>query len=269
MYEEMRIRNYSPRTIKTYIAMVSFVSRHFGKSPEFISIAELKSYLFHRVEQDKLSVSTVNQTISAFKILSKDVLGKDWDPVKIKRPRRPKILPVVFSKQEVSLLLNGIQNRKHYCLIALTYAGGLRLNEVINLKFGDIDSDRMQLKIRGGKGYKDRYTLLPKALLSKLRDYYRHYRPKTYLFEGQVIGKPYSESSAQAILKQAMHRAGISKCASFHTLRHSFATHLLEQGTNVRVIQELLGHKSLNTSTVYLHVSNFDSGQVKSPLDGL
>jgi site-specific recombinase XerD len=145
----------------------------------------------------------------------------------------------------------------------------LRLNEVINLKFGDIDSDRMQLKIRGGKGYKDRYTLLPKALLAKLRDYYRHYRPKTYLFEGQVIGKPYSESSAQAILKQAMHRAGISKCASFHTLRHSFATHLLEQGTNVRVIQELLGHKSLNTTTVYLHVSNFDSGQVKSPLDGL
>lgn len=269
MYEEMRIRNYSPRTIRTYIVLVSSVSKHFGKSPEHINIAELKSYLFQRVEQDKLSVSTVNQTISAFKILFKDVLDRDWDPVKVKRPRRPKPLPVVFSKQELSLLLNGIKNRKHYCLIALAYAGGLRLSEVINLKFGDIDSDRMQLKVRGGKGYKDRYTLLPKVLLEKLREYYRYYRPKTYLFEGRVVGKAYSEKSAQNVLKQAMERARISKCGSFHTLRHSFATHLLEQGTNIRVIQELLGHRSLRTTSVYLHVSNFDPSQIKSPLDEL
>ena len=269
MYEEMRIRNYSPRSIKTYIGLVSATSKHFGKSPEHISIAELKDYLFHRVEAGKLSASGVNQTISAFKILFKDVLHRTWDPVKIKRPRRPKPLPTVFSKEEISLILNGIRNRKHHCLIALTYAAGLRLGEVTSLKFGDIDSDRMQLKVRGGKGYKDRYTLLPQVLLEKLREYYRYYRPKTYLFEGRIAGRAYSEKSAQNVLKQAMERARISKRGSFHTLRHSFATHLLEQGANIRVIQELLGHRSLRTTSVYLHVSNFDPSQIKSPLDEL
>lgn len=154
MYEEMRVRNYSPRSIKTYISLVSATSKHFGKSPEYISIAELKEYLFHRVEVKNLSASGVNQTISAFKILFKDILHRSWDPVRIKRPRRPKPLPTVFSKEEMSLILKGIRNRKHYCLIALTYAAGLRLGEVTSLKFGDIDSDRMQLKVRGGKGNK-------------------------------------------------------------------------------------------------------------------
>ncbi|SHN30214.1 Site-specific recombinase XerD [Cyclobacterium lianum] len=269
MYEEMQIRNYSPRSIKSYIALVSTVSSHFGKSPEHISIAELKAYLFHKVETKNLSASGINQTISAFKILFKDVLGRDWDPVKIKRPKRPKQLPVVFSKEEISLILNRIRNRKHYCLIALTYASGLRLSEVISLKLGDIDSDRMQLKVRGGKGNKDRYTLLPKGLLEKLREYYRYYRPKTYLFEGQTAGTVYSPGSAQSVLKKSLRECGIKKQASFHTLRHSFATHLLEQGTNIRVIQELLGHRSLRTTSVYLHVSNLDPSQIKSPLDEL
>ena len=134
MYGEMVYRNYSPRSVKTYIGLVSIVSKHFGKSPDLISIAELKDYLFTRIEQDKLSVSSVNQTISAFKILFKDILGREWDPVRIKRPRRPKLLQSVFSKEEVTQILNSIRNRKHYCLIALTYASGLRLGEVISLK---------------------------------------------------------------------------------------------------------------------------------------
>jgi integrase/recombinase XerD len=269
MYEEMRIRNYSPRSIKTYIGSVSATSKHFGKSPEYITIAELKEYLFHRVEVGKLSASGVNQTISAFKILFKDVLHRTWDPVRIKRPRRPKPLPTVFSKKEIALILNGIRNRKHYCLIALTYAAGLRLGEVTSLKFGDIDGDRMRLKIRGGKGNKDRYSLLPSSLLARLREYYRYYRPKTFLFEGREAGSAYSAKSAQSVLKKALERSGISKDASFHTLRHSFATHLLEQGTNIRAIQELLGHSSLKTTSVYLHVSNLDTSQIKSPLDEL
>jgi integrase/recombinase XerD len=269
MYEEMVYRNYSPRSIKTYIDLVSVVSKHFGKSPDLISIADLKEYLFTRIDLDKLSASSVNQTISAFKILFKDVLGREWDPVRIKRPRRAKILPAVFSKEEVSHLLKGIHNRKHYCLIALAYASGLRLGEVINLKPCDVDSDRMQLKVRGGKGHKDRYTLLPKLLLEKLREYYRYYRPVTYLFEGQRPGRPYGASSAQRVLKNAMECAGITKNASFHTLRHSFATHLLEQGTNVRIIQELLGHRSLKTTTVYLHICNLNPSLIKSPLDAL
>jgi site-specific recombinase XerD len=269
MYEEMVYRNYSPRSIKTYIGLVSVVSKHFGKSPDSISISELKNYLFTRIEQDRLSVSSINQTISAFKILFKDVLGREWDPVRIKRPRLPKLLPSVFSKEEISHILNSIRNRKHYCLIALTYASGLRLGEVISLKPCDIDSDRMQLKVRGGKGYKDRYTLLPVQLLEKLREYFRYYRPVTYLFEGQKPGRPYSATSAQSVLKKAMECAGITKHASFHTLRHSFATHLLEQGTNVRIIQELLGHRSLKTTTVYLHICNPDPALIRSPLDAL
>jgi site-specific recombinase XerD len=269
MYEEMSYRHYSPRSIKTYLSLVSVVSVHFGKSPDLIGIPELKDYLFKRIETDKLSVSSINQTISAFKILFKDVLGRDWDPIRIKRPRRPKLLPVVFSKEEVSLILSSIRNRKHYCLIALTYASGLRMGEVISLKPCDIDSDRMQLKVRGGKGYKDRYTLLPQQLLVQLRDYFRRYRPAIYLFEGQEPGKPYSATSARCILKKAMFKAGIKKKACFHTLRHSFATHLLEQGTNIRYIQELLGHQSLKTTTVYLHVSNLNPSLVKSPFDEL
>jgi site-specific recombinase XerD len=262
MYEEMVYRNYSPRSIKTYIDLLSVVSRHFRKGPDLISISELKDYLFTRIEQDKLSASSVNQTISAFKILFKDVLDREW-------PRRPKLLPIVLSKEEVSHLLNSIRNRKHYCLIALAYASGLRLGEVISLKPCDIDSDRMQLKVRGGKGCKDRYTLLPGLLLEKLREYFRYYRPVTYLFEGQKPGRPYSATSAQSVLKKAMKSAGITKNASFHTLRHSFATHLLEQGTNVRIIQELLGHRSLKTTTVYLHICNLNPSLIKSPLDAL
>ncbi|WP_158860256.1 tyrosine-type recombinase/integrase [Lunatibacter salilacus] len=149
MYEEMQIRKYSPRSTENYISHVSLVSSHFGKSPDHISIAELKEYLFHKVETKNLSVSSVNQTISAFKTLFTDVLGRDWDPVKIKRP---KLLPDVFSKEEISNILGGIINRKDYCLIALTYGSGLRPGEVAGLKFGDIDGDRMQLKVRGGKG---------------------------------------------------------------------------------------------------------------------
>lgn len=262
----MQIRNYSPRSIENYISQVSLVSCHFGKSPDHISIAELKEYLFHKVETKNLSASSVNQTISAFKILFTDVLGRDWDPVKIKRP---KPLPVVFSKEEISHILDGIINRKHYCLIALTYGSGLRLGEVTGLKFGDIDGDRMQLRVRGGKGNKDRYTLLSKDLLEKLREYYRYYRPKTYLFEGRTKGKPYSERGVQDLFKKILEESGIKKDATFHTLRHTFATHLLEQGTNIRVIQELLGHRSLRTTSIYLHVTNFDPSKIKSPLDEL
>lgn len=269
MYQEMQIRNYSPRSIENYIAQVASVSSHFGKSPDKISISELKEYLFHKVETKDLSASSVNQTISAFKILFTDVLGREWDPVKIKRPRRPKPLPVVFSKEEVSHILDRIINRKHYCLVALAYGSGLRLGELVALKFGDIDGNRMQLRVRGGKGNKDRYTLLSGELLEKLREYYRYYRPKTFLFEGRTAGKAYSKRTVQELFKKILKESGIKKDASFHTLRHTFATHLLEQGTNIRVIQELLGHRSLRTTSVYLHVTNFDPSKIKSPLDGL
>lgn len=269
MYEEMRVRNYSPSTIRAYVGLVASVSKDFCKSPDLISTQELKDYLFKKVTQDQLSPSSINQTISAFKILFRDVLGREWDPVKIRRPRRAKQLPVVFSKEEIILILASLKNRKHYCLIALTYATGLRVNEVVNLKPADLDSNRMQIRVRSGKGNKDRYTLLPAGLLEKLREYYRYYRPKEFLFEGQQKGVPYSVKSAQTVLKTALKNTGITKQASFHTLRHSFATHLLEQGTNIRIIQDLLGHRSLKTTSVYLHVCRLEPSQIKSPLDNL
>lgn len=269
MLEEMRVRNYSPRSVDTYVRLVAALSRHFGKCPSLISTAELKDYLFEKVSRDRISPSAVNQTISAFRILQKDVLQRDWDSVKVRRPRTPKILPVVFSKEEIMAILASLKNRKHHCLIALAYAAGLRLNEVVHLKPADLDSKRMQIRVQSGKGNKDRYTLLPGGLLVQLREYYRLYRPENFLFEGQQKGRPYSSRSAQAVLKKALKATGIIKEASFHTLRHSFATHLMEQGTNIRIIQDLLGHCSLKTTSVYLHICHFDPAQIKSPLDTL
>ena len=269
MLQEMRVRNYSPRTITTYLSLVAAMARHFGKSPDLITSPELKEYLFHKVAQDQLSPSAINQIISAFKILHSDGLGLPWDTFQIKRPKRPKPLPLVFSKQEIAAILSTIKNRKHYCLIALAYATGLRLNEVVHLKPADLDSSRMQIRVSSGKGNKDRYTLFPAGLLDQLREYYRFYRPKTFLFEGMTPGQPYSARSAQAVLKKALTSAGISKEASFHTLRHSFATHLMEQGTSIRILQDLLGHRSLKTTSVYLHVCKFEAAQIKSPLETL
>jgi integrase len=154
MLQEMRVRNYSPNTITTYISLLAALARHFNKSPDLISSDELKDYLFKKISQDQLSPSAINQIISAFRILQVDVLGKDWDPIKVKRPKMPKTLPLVFSKEEISAILASLKNRKHYCLVALTYAAGLRLNEVVNLKPADLDSSRMQIRISSGKGNK-------------------------------------------------------------------------------------------------------------------
>lgn len=269
MYEAMRLRNYSDRTIKSYLSCISLASRNLSKSPDLISSEELKGYLLKRIDDEGLSPSSTNLIISAFRILTKEVLGRDWEQLKIRRPKKPKPIPVVFSKEEIGRILGVLKNRKHYCLVALTYGSGLRLSEVVQLRPDDLDSDRMQIRVRSGKGNKGRYTLLPRELLGKLRDYYRAYRPKEFLFEGRFAGKPYSFTSAQTVLRNALVKAHITKDASFHTLRHSFATHLLESGVNVRMIQELLGHRSLQTTTVYLHVCKFEPSLIESPLDRL
>ena len=198
MYEYMRLRNYSPRTIKSYICSLAAISKDLGKSPDLISTEELKSYLFGKIEHDGLSPTSINHTISAFKILVKDVLGREWDPVKIRRPKKSKPIPIVFSREEIVRILESLKNKKHYCLIALTYSSGLRLSEVVTLKPEDLDSDRMQIRVRSGKGKKGRYTVLPEVLLGKLREYYRIYRPVEYLFEGQkkVSPQPYQRADS-------------------------------------------------------------------------
>lgn len=269
LIRELESRNYSKRTVKTYVGSISLLSRHYNLSPDMITSEQLKEYLHMCISEKKCSVSYINQTIGAFKILHKDILGRDWDSLKIKRPRRETKLPVILSKQEVKKIIEAPRNIKHRAILSLTYSSGLRKSEVINLKPRDIDSDRMQIRVVGGKGKKTRYTILSTQILEQLRIYYKLYKPSNYLFEGQKKGMPISDTTISAIFNQSLKKTGIIKLATFHTLRHCFATHMLEQGINLRVIQMLLGHNSLKTTSVYLHVSNIDLNNIKSPLDSL
>ena len=175
--------------------------------------------------------------------------------------------PVVFSKEEIERMLDVTRNLKHIAILCTTYSAGLRKSEVLNLRIGDIDSDRLQVLIRSGKGRKTRYSILGQRTLDLLRDYWKRYRPHDYLFPGQTHGKPLSERTVEVIFKQAMKQAKINEPAYFHCLRHSFATHLLEQGVNLKIIQQLMGHTSLKTTAMYLHVATCDALLVQSPID--
>lgn len=267
---EMEYRNYSPSTVSSYCETMRVLERALKKSVSEISAEELKVYLQKLIIQQECSVSYVNQHISAFKIFHQDILKKDWEGIKIKRPRGIKTLPVVLSVEEVERMISSLVNLKHRTIIVLMYSAGLRRSELINLKPKDIDSERMRVHIRQGKGKKDRYTLLSPACLELLRSYYKVYRPKTYLFEPQgVKNTKISDRTIEHIVKKAAKKANITKNVSPHTLRHSFATHLLEQGVNIKLIQQFLGHTSLRTTSIYLHLTNTDLTKVQSPLDSM
>jgi len=188
---------------------------------------------------------------------------------KIHRPKRSKVLPNVLSKEEIKLILNAHSNIKHKMMLSLIYSCGLRRSELINLKPQDIDSKRNIVLLKNAKGKKDRITPLSPIILEMLRNYYNGYKPKTWLFEGQIVGEQYSEQSLQSVLKQALQKAGNTKPVTLHWLRHSYATHLLESGTDLRYIQELLGHSSSKTTEIYTHVSTKSIQQIKSPFDDL
>ena len=269
MIREMRIRNYSPRTINTYVSLINHLAQHFKSSPEQITVDQVKDYLHYKIQNQSCSVSAVNQTISALKILFQDVLGLQWEEIKIKRPRKEKKLPVILSRKEVAAVIDQIRNPKHKAMLAVVYSAGLRRQELVNLKVSDIDSARMFIRINNGKGNKDRETLLAQNTLKLLRQYYVLYKPSGLLFEGRPKGTPISFTSVSNILKKSLEKAGINKKASIHSLRHSFATHLLEQGTNIKIIQRLLGHLSIRTTMVYLQVAQIDPKAVSSPFDNL
>lgn len=262
----MQTRNYSQRSIGTYLHMLNALEEYHNTSIDEISIDQVKDFLQYSIEKKNVSVSYINQVISAVKILQKDVLGNEWESIKIKRPRRVKNLPVVLSKEEVKSMIETTRNLKHRTMLAVIYSAGLRISELISLKPSDIDSDRKQIRILG-KGNKYRYTLLSDNTLNMLRMYWRAYRPVQYLFEGQKKGQPVSQSTIQQVFRHACKKTGINKPASVHSLRHSFATHLLESGVNLKIIQSLLGHSSLRTTSIYLHVTRFDPSSVKSPFD--
>lgn len=262
----MMTRNYSPRSISTYLHMLRCLEGYFNISIDEISIDQIKDFLQYSIETRHVSVSYVNQVISAVRILQHDVLGKDWESIRIKRPRGIKMLPVALSKEEVKSMIETTRNLKHKTILAVIYSAGLRISELISLKPSDIDSDRKQIRVLG-KGNKYRYTLLSENTLDLLRIYWRAYKPVHYLFEGQRPGRPISRATIQKVFKNICKRARITKQATVHSLRHSFATHLLESGVNLKIIQSLLGHSSLRTTSIYLHVTRFDPASVKSPFD--
>jgi site-specific recombinase XerD len=267
---ELEFRNYSFRTVNTYCSLMSHMAKVSSLPLETITLSRFKDYLHKVVIEKGLSASTVNQYISAFKIVQTDVLGREWEDFKIRRPRKSKRLPIVLSIEEMERLINVNRNLKHKAIIMLAYSSGLRRNELLNLLPHHIDSERMQVRVMQGKGKKDRYTLLSRKTLEVLRIYYKFTRPEKYLFEPQNSkGKPLSETTLAKIVKNKLELAGIKKAVSFHTLRHTFATHLLEQGVNLRLIQQFMGHTSLKTTTAYLHLTKLDPASVCSPLDNM
>ena len=263
----LKRRRYSENTIKTYISYFkNFIAFFSDKDLKKITPEDINSYILGLIERKNISVSQQNQRINAIKFYYEKVLKREKQYYLIERPRAEKKLPTVLSKEEVNRLISTIDNIKHKCIISIIYSAGLRRSEVLNIKPADVDSDRMLIKISGGKGNKDRYSLLSGKLLEDLRIYYKEYKPEIWLFEGLNGGK-YSAESVAKILKKALLKSGLKKIVTPHTLRHSFATHLLEQGIDLRYIQELLGHTSSKTTEIYTHVSNKQLGKIISPLD--
>jgi integrase/recombinase XerD len=270
LLREMQFRNYSSRTVKTYSLLLASLEKAFNRSIDQISTEQFKDFIHKRITTENISVSTINQYISVFKIIQVDILKRDWQQIKIKRPRREKKLPVILSLSEVEKIINFTNNIKHKAIMMLAYSSGLRRQEVQFIKPKAIDSERMQVHVFQGKGKKDRYTILSAKTLDILRIYFKIERPSFYLFESQMKkGQHLSDNTLNNIVKKNAQKAGIKKQISFHTLRHCFATHLLEQGVNLRLIQQFMGHVSLKTTSMYLHLTNIDASNVISPLDSM
>lgn len=265
---ELVSRKYSYKTIKAYIYFNKDFLNFLGKRLPDINDDDIKNYLLHLAENKQSATSTLNQAINALKFYYGEVLKRKF-VYEIKRPRKDKKLPVILSQEEITKILSSVDNIKHKAILMLIYSAGLRVGEVVKLKPEDIDSKRMLIHIKGSKGRKDRYTILSETALEILREYWREYKPRKWLFEGARPGRYLSIRTVEKILEHACEKANIRKDVSVHTLRHSFATHLLEGGTDLRYIQELLGHKDSKTTEIYTHVSIKSIGKIKSPLDTL
>lgn len=260
---------YSPHTIASYTDLFEEFINHFEHDRlEDISEEMITDFLRYLVNERKISTSYQNQSINAIKFYYERVLGGTRKVYLIDRPREEKYLPEVLSQEEVTAILNATENLKHKAILMTIYSAGLRISEAVNLKIRDIDSQRMQIRVQQGKGKKDRYTLLGKKTLEILRQYFAEYKPKDWMFEG-AKGEQYSDRSIQLILKKAVIKTGIKKHITVHTLRHSFATHLLEAGTDLRYIQSLLGHGSTKTTEIYTHITTKGFDQIINPLDNL
>ena len=273
MLDELQRRNYSPNTVRSYIHSVEDFSKYFHRSPERLGPSHIREYQVHLFRDRKLSPASIQSRCAALRFLFVKALRRPYLLDKIPFPKRPKKLPTVLSPEEVARLIDSARNLMHRTMLMTLYATGLRRAELCHLKVSDIDSERMVIHVHQGKGSRDRDVLLTPKLLETLREYWRWMKPKTYLFPGTVknwrADVPINEKNVWRAVAEAAKQAGIKKHVSPHTLRHSFATHMLEAGADLRTIQLLLGHSSLETSTVYLHLSRRHLQTTPSPLEAI
>ena len=263
-------KRYSESTIRTYSETLRLFFRFYhGKTAEEITLTDIDLFIKEYIIQQNYSISFQNQFVNSLKLFYKIRNNRVLEIDRIERPKKEHKLPHVLSKEEVKLILDAHNNLKHKSMLSLIYACGLRRSELLALKPLDLDSNRGLLIVRKGKGKKDRVVPLSGKILDLLRAYYKACKPQVYLFEGQRAGEQYSAKSIQSVLKQALYKCGIKKPATLHWLRHSYATHLLENGTDLRYIQEILGHSSSRTTEIYTHVSNKSLQKIKSPFDEL
>jgi site-specific recombinase XerD len=269
MVELLKLKGYSISTIKTYQnEFAQFLIALKNHPVDKCDAQKLRSYMLYCYEHRKLSENTLHSRLNALKFYFEQVLHREKFFVEIPRPKKHSILPKTIHPNDIKKIFAVTNNLKHNTMLKLCYGMGLRVSEIINLKITNIDSQSMQVFIEKSKGKKDRYVNLPQSVLEQLRAYFKAYRPKKFLFEGQNGGQ-YSVRSLQNVFKTALHKAGINKEVGIHSLRHSYATHLLEQGTDIRFIQELLGHNNIKTTLIYTDVTNKSIRNIKSPLDNL
>ena len=266
MIYELQLHRKAPSTIDAYVSAVAQLAAHYGRSPERITREEVRAFLHHLIVVRKVAFSTCNQKLAGIRFFYRHVLGEKKLELCVPAKRSGK-LPEPLARSEIEALLKAASNEKHRVLLMTCYAAGLRVSELVHLRVDDIHSPRMQIHVRQGKGAKDRYTLLSPRLLEQLRAYWRAYRPEPWLFFGRDRRRPLPVNSAQRIYYAAKQRAGIQRGHGIHSLRHSFATHLMEAGVALPTVQRLLGHASLATTARYLHVTSKQLREVRSPLD--
>ena len=267
MTVDMDLRGMSLNTKKAYLLQVKHFSEHFGKPAEQMGEAEIRTFLHNRLVVRKLSSSNAVVCYCALRFFFETTLGQNWNDRALPIVKRRSKLPHALSKEEILLVFNATNNLKHRAVLMTAYGAGLRVSELANLKISDIDSKNMQIRINQGKGGVDRYSLLSVANLEVLREYYKQYRPKDWLFPGQDPTKAINPRTLSKVFKEVKRKVGIKKPVSIHSLRHSFATHLLEDGVPIYHIQKLLGHKSPGTTCIYLHLTRLSFLKIKSPLD--
>lgn len=268
MEEELKLRGYSPRTGKAYVLWVRRLAKYHHRGPERLGPEEVRAFLVDLLEQ-KLSRSSLIQAFCALKFFYVHVLHRPYEVEDLSFPKRKRKLPVVLSEPEVERLLDAAEDLQEQTILMTLYSSGLRLSELTNLQVRDIDSVKMQIRVRQGKGAKDRNVVLSPTLLTSLRCYFRQYRPESWLFYGQTPQHRLADRVVQRMVRRLSEKAGLRPGVTTHTLRHSFATHLLEQGTEVVYIQELLGHRSVKSTLLYTRISPRSLRKVTSPLDRL